>query len=287
MTNCALSIHELEKGYDHFKLNKISFDVPTGSIVGLIGENGAGKSTTIHTVLGLSKKDAGTVTLLGKDTSALIPSDFEQIGTVFDGCNFSTELSPLKLNRVLRDVYRTWDEALYISLLEQMNLPKDKKIKTFSKGMLMKLSIIVALSHHPKLLILDEATSGLDPVMRDDILDLFLNFVQKEDHSILLSSHITSDLEKVADYIVFIHKGELIFSKAKDELLDSYGLIKCGEEQFHQIDPTDIVAFRKMDYEWQVLISDRKEAEKKYKKTMVIPATIDEIMLLYVKGESK
>lgn len=153
--------------------------------------------------------------------------------------------------------------------------------------MKMKLSIAVALAHHPRLLILDEATSGLDPVMRDDILDMFLDFVQDEEHSILVSSHITSDLEKVADYIVFIHKGKIIFAKSKDELLENYGIIKCGREQFEALDKEDQITYRRLDYEWQVLTADRNRAQKKYPKALVIPATIDEIMLLYVKGEHR
>lgn len=151
----------------------------------------------------------------------------------------------------------------------------------------MKLSIAVALAHHPRLLILDEATSGLDPVMRDDILDMFLDFVQDEEHSILVSSHITSDLEKVADYIVFIHKGKIIFAKSKDELLENYGIIKCGREQFEALDKEDQIIYRRLDYEWQVLTADRNRTQKKYPKALVIPATIDEIMLLYVKGEHR
>ena len=153
--------------------------------------------------------------------------------------------------------------------------------------MKMKLSIAVALAHHPRLLILDEATSGLDPVMRDDILDMFLDFVQDEEHSILVSSHITSDLEKVADYIVFIHKGKIIFAKSKDELLENYGIIKCGREQFEALDQEDQITYRRLDYEWQVLTADRNRTQKKYPKALVIPATIDEIMLLYVKGEHR
>lgn len=151
--------------------------------------------------------------------------------------------------------------------------------------MKMKLAVSAALSHHSKLLILDEATSGLDPIIRDDILDMLLDFVQDEEHSILVSSHITSDLEKIADYIVFIHEGKVVFSKAKDELLEQYGIIKCGAAQFDALDKSDVIVYRKMDYEWQVLIADRAKMQKKYPKAMIVPVTIDEIMLLYVKGD--
>lgn len=280
--NNALSISGLTKTYEDFTLDGISFNVPTGSIVGLIGENGAGKSTTINAVLGLIQKEAGHVSLLGKDT--LDNETKEQIGVVFDGSNYPEILSPRKINRIMKNIYGSWNETTYFHLLEQFSLPLDKQIKQFSKGMKMKLAITAALSHRSKLLILDEATSGLDPVIRDDILDMLLDFVQDEEHSILVSSHITGDLEKIADYIVFIHEGKVVFSKPKDELMEQYGLIKCGAAQFDALDPSDIIAFRKMDYEWQVLVSDRDAMQKKYPKALIVPATIDEIMLLYVKG---
>lgn len=177
----------------------------------------------------------------------------EKIGVVFDGNNFWEELTPVKLSKVLRDIYPSWEQSYFNSLLDQLNIPATKKIKAFSKGMKMKLSIAAAFAHHPQLLILDEATSGLDPIVRDDILDMFLEFVQDEEHSILVSSHITSDLEKVADYIVFIHEGKMIFCEPKDELLECYGIIKCGAAQFEAIDKKDIVTYRKQAYEWQIL----------------------------------
>lgn len=283
----ALTVDGLNKTYSEFTLRDVSFQVPRGAIVGLIGENGAGKTTVINAILGLIKKDSGNVTILGKEESQIEAAGKEQIGVVFDNSVFSGELTPKKLNKVLRDIYRTWDQDRYTALLQKMALPENKKIKTFSKGMKMKLSMIVAFSHHPQLLILDEATSGLDPVMRDEILDMFLDFVQEEEHSILISSHITTDLEKVADYIVFIHAGELIFCKPKDELLETYGIIKCGAAQFDMLEKQDIVTYRKMDFEWQVLVADRNAAQKKYPKAMIIPAAVDEIMLLYVKGEAR
>lgn len=283
--NNALSISGLTKTYEDFTLDDVSFDVPVGSIVGLIGENGAGKSTTINAVLGLIQKEAGHVSLLGKDT--LDNEIKEQIGVVFDGSNYPEILSPRKIDRIMKHIYDSWDESAYFHLLERFSLPPDKPIKQFSKGMKMKLTITAALSHHSKLLILDEATSGLDPVIRDDILDMLLDFVQEEDHSILVSSHITGDLEKIADYIVFIHEGKVVFSKPKDELMEQYGLLKCGAAQFDALDLSDIIAFRKMDYEWQVLVSDRDAMQKKYPKALIVPTTIDEIMLLYVKGTTQ
>lgn len=286
MNKNALTISGLMKKYNGFTLSDISFEIPQGSIVGLIGENGAGKSTTLNSILGLIHKDGGEISVLGNPCEKLQPKVKENIGVVFDGANFSEELTPKRLNKVFKGIYFSWDEDYFFSLLKKLSLPTTKRIKSFSKGMKAKLSIAVAFAHHPKFLILDEATSGLDPVVRDDILDMFLDFVQEEENSILISSHITSDLEKVADYIVFIHDGHLIFSKPKDELLENYGIIKCGAAQFGAIDKQDMIAYRKQDYEWQILVANRQKAAKKYPKAMVIPATLDEIMLLYVKGEN-
>ena len=281
--NHALTISGLTKTYPDFVLDHVSFTVPSGSIVGLIGENGAGKSTTIHAAIGLIQKEAGHAAILGKEE--LDAETREQIGVVFDGSNYPEILSPKKISRVMKHIYRSWDEPAYLRLLKQFSLPPDKPIRQFSKGLKMKLAITAALSHHSKLLILDEATSGLDPVIRDDILDMLLDFVQDEEHSILISSHITSDLEKIADYIVFIHEGKVVFSKPKDELTEQYGIIKCGAAQFDAIEKSDIIVSRKMDYEWQVLISDRDKMQKKYRDALIVPAAIDEIMLLYIKGE--
>ncbi len=287
MCENALVVNGLTKNYHDFTLDNVSFTVPGGSIVGLIGENGAGKSTTINAILGLIHKDGGSVEILGQTDETMDNQTRSQIGVVFDGDNFPDMLTPGKLNRIFRDIYPQWDERRYFSLLEKMSLPADKKIGKFSKGMKMKLSIAAAFCHQSRLLILDEATSGLDPVVRDDILDMFLDFVQDENHSILVSSHITSDLEKAADYIVFIHEGRVIFSKTKDELRYKYGIIRCGAAQFDAIDKDEIIAWRKQDYEWEVLVADRETAHRKYPKAVIDPATIDEIMLLYVKGEGK
>lgn len=286
MEKYALELNGVTKQYKGFKLDNISFAVPQGSIVGLIGENGAGKSTTINLITGVVKKDAGTIKMLDNliDNNDIENKIKEELGVVFDGSNFPVSLSAKQLNNVLKNIYSSWEEHKFFSLLKKLSLPESKKIKDYSKGMKMKLSIAVAFSHETKLLILDEATSGLDPIMRDEILDMFLEFIQDEEHSILVSSHITSDLEKVADYIVFIHEGKIIFSKPKDELLEKYGIMKCGAAQFDALDKEDMIAYRKQDYEWQVLVADRQKAEKKYPKAMVIPANIDEIMLMYVKG---
>ena len=279
-----LEVKDLTKRYDGFTLDHVSFQVPGGCIMGLIGENGAGKSTTIKAVLDLIHRDAGTVTFWGQELSA--SSDLkEDIGVVFDGISFYETLTPAQVGRILGAAYRRWDDGLYKQYLERFSIPKEKEIKGLSKGMKAKLSISAALSHRPKFLIMDEATSGLDPVMRDDMLDVFLEFVQDEEHSILMSSHITTDLEKVADYITFIHQGKLLFCKSKDELRYQYGIVRCGAAAFEQMDKADVLAWRKEDYQWDVLVPDKEKARRLYKNVVVDDATIDDILLLYVKGE--
>lgn len=279
-----LEVEDLTKQYAGFKLDHVSFSVPKGTIMGLIGENGAGKTTTISAILDLIRKDEGTVRFWGQELSS--SRQFrEDIGVVFDGINFYETLTPAKVGKISGAAYRQWDSSLYRNYLDRFQLPADREIKSMSKGMKMKLCIAIALSHRPKLLILDEATGGLDPVMRDDILDVFLDFVQDEEHSILMSSHITSDLEKIADYITFIHQGKVLFCKTKDELRYRYGIIRCGAAVFDRIDRDEILALRKEDYQWNVLVADRETARRKYKDAVVDDATIDDIMLLYVKGE--
>lgn len=281
--DAILQVENLTKQYPGFTLDHVSFSVPKGTIMGLIGENGAGKSTTINAILDLINKDDGTVAFWGQELSSSKQLK-ENIGVVFDGINFYETLTPTKVEKISSAAYKQWDEHLYKEYLKRFQLPADKEIKTLSKGMKMKLCIAVALSHKPKLLILDEATSGLDPVMRDDILDVFLEFVQDANHSIMMSSHISTDLEKVADYITFIHQGKVIFNKRKDELRYHYGIIRCGAAVFDQIDKKDVLAYRKEDYQWNVLVADKEKAKRKYKNTVVDDATIDDILLLYVKG---
>jgi len=286
MSENALTVHELTKKYPDFLLDKVSFRVPYGTIVGLIGENGAGKSTTIKNILGLAEKDAGAIELLGKKEQEIDFDTRNRLGVVFDNNNFPDSVSPENLGSLLEAIYPLWDRNQYYNLLKKLSVPSKRKIGKLSKGMKMKLSIAAALSHHSELLILDEATSGLDPIVRDDILDMLLEFIQDENHSILISSHITGDLEKIADYIVFLHDGKVIFSKSKDELRYHYGIMKCGAAQFDKVDKADIAAYRKQDYEWQVLVADRSTAQRKYPDTVIDPATLDDIMLLYIKGES-
>mgnify|MGYP001109003003 FL=1 len=282
-----LELQQICKSFpkSNFILDKLSFSLPYGSILGFVGENGAGKTTTIGCILNTVRKDSGMVKLFGKEMRDIDTDIREKIGVVYDGDNFPGFWTAKQLSQVMEGIYTQWDNALFQKYLEDFHLPVKQKIKNYSRGMTMKLAIAVALSHHPQLLILDEATSGLDPIMRDEMLDVFLEFVQEESHSILLSSHITSDLEKVADYITFIHNGKLILTASKNDLVYHYAVMRCRESQFLALDPGDIIAYRKRDFQIDVLVDNGKEAQRKYKDAVVDHVSVDEIMLLLVKGE--
>lgn len=282
-----LELQEISKSFpkSNFTLDKLSFALPYGAILGFVGENGAGKTTTIGCILNTVKKDSGIVKLFGREMQDGDTDIREKIGVVYDGDNFPGFWTAKQLSQVMAGIYTQWDNALFQKYLEDFHLSAKQKIKDYSRGMTMKLAIAVALSHRPQLLILDEATSGLDPIMRDEMLDVFLEFVQEESHSILLSSHITSDLEKVADYITFIHNGKLIMTVSKNDLAYNYAVMRCRESQFLALDPSDIIAYRKRDLQIDVLVSNGKEAQRKYKNSVVDHVSVDEIMLLLVKGE--
>lgn len=285
--NSTLILKNVNKKYEksNFAIKDISFSVPEGSIVGFIGENGAGKSTTMNCILNVIRRDSGTIEIFGREMTDEDIDIRENIGVVYDSNNFPEYLTAKQLADILGRIYSKWDDFCFEQFLRRFGLPESQKIKTYSRGMSMKLAIAVALSHDSKLLILDEATSGLDPIMRDEILDVLLEFVKQENHSILLSSHITSDLEKIADYIVFIHNGEIILNKTKDELIYEYGVIRCSENDFHNILSEDILSSMKKDYQIDVLIKNRKLMEKKYKNLIIDSVSLDEIMLLLAKGE--
>jgi len=281
----CIEIHNLTKQYENFKLNNISFNVPQGSIVGFVGENGAGKTTTIKLILNLIKKDKGNIKIFGINNSENEIDLKQQIGIVFDESYFPDNLKVNEVSYIMKNIYNEWDNNTFNRYVDKFELPKNKIIKDYSRGMKMKMSIAVALSHNAKLLILDEATSGLDPIVRDEILEVFLDFIQNEEHSILISSHIISDLEKIADYIVFIHKGKIIFNQSKDELIYNYGIIKCNIEDFNLIDKKDIIRYKKNEFGYEILIKNKDELEKKYNHFVMDRVTIEDIMLFYIKGE--
>ncbi len=281
----AIEIKNLSKRFDRFHLNHVDLTLPKGSIMGFIGENGAGKTTTIKLMLNQLKADSGSVRILEMDHIKDEKKLKNDIGVVFDESYFHENIKPKHISGIMEKIYTRWDAPLFIDYLNRFKLPVDKNTKDFSRGMKMKLSIATALSHHPKLLILDEATSGLDPVVRNEILDLFLEFIQDEEHSILFSSHITSDLEKVADYVTFLHEGKIIFSESKDNLLYDYGMLLCGASESKTVDKGDIIGHRESRFGHEILLRNKEQMKRKYKGFTIDPVTIEDIMLFYVKGE--
>lgn len=281
----ALEIEGVTKQYNNFKLDQVSFTVPRGSIMGFVGENGAGKTTTLKAILNLIHINQGNIKVLGEDYRKGERKIKEQIGVVFDESYFHDNLTLGHISKIMGKIYSNWQGEIFESYINKLKLPKDKAVKEYSRGMKMKLSIAAALSHQAKLLILDEATSGLDPIVRDEILDIFLDFIQDEEHTILLSSHITSDLEKVADYITFIHNGKIVFSKAKDDLIYGYGVVHCGKEDYDKLDRNHIIGVRKSQFGYEVMIDNKRELERRKKDLIIDSTSIEEIILYKVKGE--
>lgn len=280
-----LEIKDLCKKYADFELKKVNIQLPKGTIMGFVGENGAGKTTTIKSILNIIKRDSGEIKVFDLDNIKDEKKIKENIGVVLDDSFLSEYLNPTDINKIMKDIYKNWDEKLYFKYIKEFKLPGQKISKEYSSGMKMKLKIAVALSHHPKLLILDEPTSGLDPIARNEILDIFQDFIQDEKHGIFVSSHITSDLEHIADYITFINNGEIVFTKTRDELLDNYGIVKCTEEQFKTIKKDDYIKYKKNKYEYDILIEDKHEFKKKYDFSIIDKPNIEDIMVIYIKGE--
>lgn len=283
----ALSIKGLTKNYDKFSLSNIDMNIPQGCIMGLIGENGAGKSTLIKSVLDLVNRESGEIDFYGEKLDRSSTKLREDIGVVFDTLHYHESLSIAQIAKISTCTYKNWDDKDFDKYLGLFKLDRKSKVKTLSKGMKMKLGIAIALSHKAKFLILDEPTAGLDPVAREDLLEIFLDFMQDETHSILISSHITSDLEKIADYITFIHDGKLLLSKTKDELLYDYRIVRCGESDFTELKEEQGAVWRRQDYQYDVLLPNGKELESKYTSCNFERPTIDEIMLMYIRGERK
>lgn len=282
MEQNSIIVKNVSKKLNDFLLDNISFQIPQGRIVGFIGENGAGKSTTINLILDQLKQDDGEITIFGKKNNEYVHK--ENIGVVFDECKFHGVLSVKDIAKILSDCYKTWDMNLFQEYVRRFDIPLNKSIEQLSKGMKMKLSIICALSHKPKILILDEGTTGLDPVVRDEILDLLLEHIQHEEHSILFSTHIISDIEKVADYVILIHKGKIIFEEKKDDLVYNYGIIRCRKSEFSTIAQEDYICFREKNLSVECLIKNKDIAKRKYPNYVIDNATIEEIMLFYIKG---
>lgn len=275
----ALEIKNLNKSYKDFCLKDLSFTLPGGCIMGLVGENGAGKSTTIKLILDIVKKDSGSVTVLGRDHQHQSHLTKQDIGVVFDEPAFPLCLSARQIGKVMKLTYSGWSDDTYCGLLSRFGLPLDKEFKDFSRGMKMKLSITAALSHKPKLLLLDEPTGGLDPVVRDEIVDILFDFARDEEHSILISSHIVSDLEKLCDYIAFLHKGRLLLCDEKDKLLSDHALVRCSKEQFKEL-PENKVRYKKETAYYVDVMMLREDIPPQFE---AFPITIEELFLFMVK----
>lgn len=284
----VIELKGVSKDYGDFKLDDVSFSVPEGSVCGFIGQNGAGKTTTIQIILDAINRDSGEVYVFGKSMdkdSALLR---ENIGVVFDEMGFHDFLNARQINTIMKNVYKNWNQERYFEYLKLFSLPTKKACGSFSRGMRMKLQIATALSHNAKLLIMDEPTSGLDPIVRNEMLQIFREYVVEEDHTILLSSHITGDLEKLADEVVFIDGGKIVLKGNKDEILEKHGILRCKKDELKNISESLLVSAETSSLGAEVLVNDRKAAEKLYPEMIIEPAELEQIMIYYVnraKGE--
>ena len=275
----AIEIKNLTKSFPGFTLNNLNLTLPGGCILGLIGENGAGKSTTIKLILDIIHKDSGSITILGRDNTKNILLTKEEVGVVMDEIGLPECLTAKQIGNVMAHTFRNWDTSTYQALVQRMDLPEKKPFKDYSRGMKMKLGIAIALSHHCKLLLLDEATSGLDPVVRDDVVEMLSEFTRDEGHSILISSHIVSDLEKLCDYIAFLHKGKLLLWEEKDVLLAEYGVIHCTAEQLQSIAPEAIKHKKESPYGVEALVLRSRVPSDLH----ISPISIEELFVYMVK----
>ena len=283
----AIEIKGITKKYDGFTLDNVSFDVPKGSIMGFIGQNGAGKSTTIRSLLNIIPIDSGEIKILGLDHLKNEKEIKERIAVVFDELPFHDIFNAKDMSRIFEGIYPKWNRNEYMRYLDRFQLPRKKKIGEFSKGMKMKLQIACALSHEAELLVMDEPTSGLDPVVRDEILRIFMEYLEDGERSILMSSHITSDLEKIADSVTYIDRGHILISGYKDEIIETHGVVKCSKEQFSKIEPADFVSARVNSFGVEVMVKNREEMKRKYGDLIIDPATLEDVMLYYVNRDKK
>ena len=280
-----IEIQGLCKHYKDFTLDHIDLTVPEGQIVGLIGENGAGKTTTLKAVLGVIRPDGGAIRLLGGDPGD--PAIRSQVGVVFEDSYFYGGLCARQIDRIMAGIHATWDSALFHGYCRRFDLEESKPVKDFSRGMRMKMSLATALAHRPKLLVMDEATSGLDPVVRGEMLDLFLEFIQDEGHGVLMSSHITADLERIADQIAYIHKGRLLFQQDKDLLLEDMAILRCSASEIDSLPKNLVVARRGGAYGSAALVRHPQNVRRLLPGAVLDRADIDEIMQFISGGDKQ
>lgn len=280
----AIEINSLSKEFKNFSIKDLNLNIPKGCITGFIGQNGAGKSTTFKAILNIISIDGGKIKVFGADNIQEETQIKENVGVVFDTSCFHPKLKIKQLNTIMKNIYKKWEEKTFFDYLEKFNIHKDKRIGELSRGMQMKLQIAIALSHQAKLLIMDEPTGGLDPIVRNEILDIFMDFIQDDTHTVFLSSHIITDIERIADYIVFIANGKLLISEDKETMASRHGIIRCTPEQFNTIDKADIINSRKSTFGMEVLTGDIEKAKQKYSDLICEKTSLEEIMLFYVKG---
>ncbi len=283
----AISLRNVVKQYDTFQLGGLNLDIPRGCITGLVGENGAGKTTMLKLILGMIHKDQGNISLYGTMQEELPEKWRNDVGVIMGELDFASAMNARQIGVCMEHIFSGWKKKEFGNYLKQFKIDPEKKIKDYSKGMKMKLNLAVSLSHDAKLLIFDEATSGLDPVVRDEILDILLDFIQDENHTVLISSHITSDLEKISDYIAFLHEGKLVFFMNKDEMLYDYGVVRCSQEELSKIPREQIVAVKKSRFQCEALVSGREKLGKLAGEFVIDQTNIEEIILFLVKGERR
>lgn len=279
----ALEIRGLTKTYPSFQLDHLDLTLPNGCIMGLVGENGAGKSTTIKLILEMIRKESGTIRILGRDDGKDIRLTKDELGVVLDDVGIPEWLNTAQVGKIMALTFRNWDRNTYEGLLKKLALPEKKPFKSFSRGMKMKLGIAIALSHYAKLLILDEATSGLDPVVRDEVVEMLYEFTREEDHSVLISSHIVSDLEKLCDYIAFLHQGRLLVCEEKDVLLERYGIFHGSREELAELDPKAVLHKKESEYGTQAIV----ERERVPHGLKLSPISIEDLFLAMIKEAGK
>ena len=277
----AIEIKNLTKTYPGFCLQNLNLTLPSGCIMGIIGENGAGKSTTIRLILDMIEREEGSITIMGMDNRKNIRVLKEEIGVVLDEVGFPECMNAKQVKKMMKGTYKNWNEHLFEDYLKKLSVPDNKSFREFSKGMKMKLGIAVALSHSPKILILDEATGGLDPVVRDEVLEMFGEFTRDERHSVLISSHIVSDLEKICDYIAFLHKGKLLLCEEKDRLKEEYGLLHCTSDFLLELSEKAVLGKRESAYGVEALVRRDTVPES----VELCSVGIEDIFLFMVKGD--
>lgn len=279
----AVEIRGLYKSFGSFEMRDLDLDIPQGYVVGLIGENGAGKTTLIKCITGANIIDSGSIRIFGSEDRTEIDG---RVGVVFDECHLFQQMTGAQIGKLMSTLFGNWDQTRYSELMSTFGIPEEKKLKEYSRGMRMKIQVAVALSHNPELVIMDEATAGMDPAARDEFLDLVMDYMQDENHTVLMSSHITSDLERIADYIVFIHKGRIVMNGPKDEILENYGIAKGSERDILAIGRENIISLRREELSTSALVADRKGVAEAFPELVVDPASLDDIMVMVIRGDA-